>query len=97
MNDTFTALTCVDWLGDALCKLTARWNPHHIYRDRQRVHPCHQRRDELSTPGRAGVRQDPPSATGMPAVMIRQLDALAKVMVYTTTDDQRAWSERRPT
>ena len=29
------------------------------------------------------------AATGMPAVMIRQLDALAKMMVYTTTSDQR--------
>ena len=26
----------------------------------------------------------------MPAVIIRQLDALVKMMVYTTTDDQRA-------
>ena len=29
------------------------------------------------------------ASTGMPAVMIRQLDALAKLMENTTTDDQR--------
>ena len=22
VNDTFTALTCIDWLGDGLCKIT---------------------------------------------------------------------------
>ena len=26
VNDTFTALTCIDWLGDALCKLTTIWD-----------------------------------------------------------------------
>ena len=27
VNDTFTALTCIDWLGDALCKITATGLP----------------------------------------------------------------------
>ena len=27
VNDTFTALTCIDWLGESLCKVTARWRP----------------------------------------------------------------------
>ena len=27
INDTFTALTCIDWLVDALCRISARWNP----------------------------------------------------------------------
>ncbi len=27
VNDTFTALACIDWLGDGLCKIAARWQP----------------------------------------------------------------------
>ena len=27
VNDTFTALTCIDWLGDGLCKITATGLP----------------------------------------------------------------------
>ena len=26
VNDTFTALACIDWLGDGLCKIAARWH-----------------------------------------------------------------------
>ena len=41
VNDTFTALTCIDWLSDGLCKVAAGWNPKLVQRDRQgnvRVH-----------------------------------------------------------
>ena len=34
VNDTFTALTCIDWIGDSLCKVTGRWQPTRVYRDR---------------------------------------------------------------
>src|ERR1700684_1655745 len=33
VNDTFTALTCIDWLGDSLCKITGRWHPAVCHRD----------------------------------------------------------------
>ncbi|MGZ4741398.1 MAG: DUF2254 domain-containing protein, partial [Ilumatobacteraceae bacterium] len=33
VNDTFTAITCVDWLSDGLCKITANWNPRLVHRD----------------------------------------------------------------
>jgi len=33
VNDTFTALTCIDWIGDSLCKVTGRWQPTRVYRD----------------------------------------------------------------
>ena len=33
VNDTFTALTCIDWIGDSLCKVTGRWLPIRFYRD----------------------------------------------------------------
>ena len=34
VNDTYTALTCVDWLGNTLCKLAKVWRPAQAYRDR---------------------------------------------------------------
>jgi uncharacterized membrane protein len=34
VNDTFTALTCIDWLGDSVSKICARWNPVTVHRDR---------------------------------------------------------------
>ncbi len=33
VNDTFTALTCIDWLGESLCKVTVRWRPLRVHRD----------------------------------------------------------------
>ena len=27
VNDTFTAMTCIDWLGESLCKIAAEWSP----------------------------------------------------------------------
>jgi uncharacterized membrane protein len=33
VNDTFTALTCIDWLADGLSKLSTRWSPQRVYRD----------------------------------------------------------------
>ncbi|MGH3291178.1 MAG: DUF2254 family protein [Trebonia sp.] len=34
VNDTFTALTCIDWLGDSLCKIAVEWRPQSCHRDR---------------------------------------------------------------
>jgi len=33
VNDTFTALTCIDWLSDGLCKISARPSLERIHRD----------------------------------------------------------------
>ena len=34
VNDTFTAMTCIDWLGDSLCKIAGTWHPQTCHRDR---------------------------------------------------------------
>jgi len=89
VNDTFTALACIDWLADGLCKIADRWQPATVHRDatghvrvitvtigfRRLVERAHDK-----------IRQ---ASRGMPAVMIRQLDGLAKVMAYTTSASQR--------
>jgi uncharacterized membrane protein len=80
VNDTFTALTCIDWIGDCLCKVTGRWQPTRVYRDGSgtpRLIATQISYERLVRRAFEKVRQ---SGHGMPAVMIRQLDALAKIM-----------------
>jgi uncharacterized membrane protein len=83
VNDTFTGMTCVDWIGDGLCRISNSWHPHRIRRDAEghiRViafQPDFQRLVERTFDT---IRQ---AAVGMPAIMIRQLEALAKIMEQT--------------
>jgi uncharacterized membrane protein len=89
VNDTFTALTCIDWIGDSLCKVTGRWQPTRVYRDAAggvRVITTEVSWERLVQRSVEKIRQ---AARGMPAVMIRQLDALAKIMERTTTPADR--------
>src|SRR5205807_655462 len=90
VNDTFTALTCIDWLSDGLCKLTARFHPRRVHRDRDsnvRVIAADVSYSRFVERAFDKIRQ---AGKGMPAVMIRQLDALAKVMAFATASEQRA-------
>ncbi|MHB8465841.1 MAG: DUF2254 domain-containing protein [Acidimicrobiales bacterium] len=89
VNDTFTALTCIDWLGDALCKLSARWQPSAVHRDANghiRVIAAELPYARFVDRSFDKIRQ---AGRGMPAVMIRQLDALAKILEHATTAEQR--------
>ncbi len=87
VNDTFTALTCIDWIGDSLCKVTGRWQPTRVYRDSRgevRVITTEATWERLVQRAFEKVRQ---AGSGMPAVQIRQLDALAKIMERVTAAD----------
>jgi uncharacterized membrane protein len=89
VNDTFTALTCIDWLGASLCKLTANWRPARAHRDSHgyvRLITADVTYDRLVERAFEKIRQ---AGHGMPAVLIRQLDALAKIIDHTTTERQR--------
>lgn len=33
VNDTFTALTCIDWLSECLCRITTGWHPQRVHQD----------------------------------------------------------------
>ncbi|HET7014028.1 MAG TPA: DUF2254 domain-containing protein [Streptosporangiaceae bacterium] len=91
VNDTFTAITCIDWIGDSLYKVTGNWQPRHVYRDSAgqvrviTIEPTYERLVERSF---EKLRQ---ASTGMPAIMIRQLDALAKIMQRADTEAERAF------
>jgi uncharacterized membrane protein len=89
VNDTFTALTCIDWIGDTLYKVTGRWQPTRVYRDpagEVRVIATETTYARLVARGFEKIRQ---ASRGMPAIMIRQLDQLAKIMERTTRDQDR--------
>jgi uncharacterized membrane protein len=89
VNDTFTALTCIDWLGENLCQIVAQWHPARVHRDGRgfiRVIAAEPSYDRLVQRSFEKLRQ---SSLGQPAVMIRLLDALARIMAETTTEGQR--------
>ncbi|WP_441251782.1 DUF2254 domain-containing protein [Kitasatospora sp. McL0602] len=89
VTDTFTAMTCVDWLGDCLCRITTGWHPQRVRRDPHghiRVIAYQPDYERLVQRAFEKIRQ---SAAGMPAVMIRQLDALYKIMAQTSMPDRR--------
>jgi uncharacterized membrane protein len=89
VNDTFTALTCIDWLSDSLCKVAGRWHPARVHRDRAgavRVITTEPTYERMVQRAFDKIRQ---SARGLPAVLIRQLDALGRIMERTTAEDQR--------
>jgi uncharacterized membrane protein len=94
VNDTFTALACIDWLGDGLCKIADRWQPHVVHRDatgQVRVITVTVDFQRLVQRTHDKIRQ---ASRGMPAVMIRQLDALAKVMTYTSSSQRELLLEQ---
>ena len=89
VNDTFTALTCIDWLGDGLCSVTSRWRPLRVHRDSHgfvRVITAHVSYNGLVERAFEKIRQ---AGRGMPAVMIRQLEALTKILDHTSGPEQR--------
>jgi uncharacterized membrane protein len=89
VNDTFTALTCIDWIGDSLYKVTGRWQPTRVYRDPAgavRVIATETTYTRLVNRGYEKVRQ---AGRGMPAVLIRQLESITRIMERTGTSAER--------
>jgi uncharacterized membrane protein len=90
VNDTFTALTCIDWLSDGLSEISSRVLDEGVYRDREghvrliELDPSYARMvnrsfDKVRQAGRA-----------MPAVIIRMIDALTYIAENTTSSQQRS-------
>jgi uncharacterized membrane protein len=89
VNDTFTALTCIDWLGESLCKVSTSWHPTRVHRDSDgyvRVITAHVSWKGLVERAFEKIRQ---AGRGMPAIMIGQLDALTKIMRDVSSAEQR--------
>ena len=89
VNDTFTGMTCVDWIADCLCRIYAVWRPQRIRRDGEghiRVIAFQPDFERLVERTFDTIRQ---AAVGMPAIMIRQLDAVAKILEQVTDRHDR--------
>lgn len=90
VNDTFTALTCIDWLCDGLCKISGRRLAEGLYRDRLgevRLIEAGPSYDRMVNRAFDKIRQ---AGRGMPAVAIRLADALARVMEHAASPGQQA-------
>jgi uncharacterized membrane protein len=89
VNDTFTALTCIDWISAGLSKISGRALEEGIYRGRSgrirliEFDPSYSR---MVNRAFDKVRQ---AGGGMPAVVIRMLDALTHVAESTNGSTQR--------
>jgi uncharacterized membrane protein len=89
VNDTFTALTCIDWLSAGLSKISTRSLEEGVYRGRSgkirliEFDPTYSR---MVNRAFDKIRQ---AGHGMPAVIIRMLDALDHVGESTRHQSQR--------
>jgi uncharacterized membrane protein len=89
VNDTFTALNCIDWLGDCLCRAAVRSLPDGVHRDSLgvvRVIDPVITFEALVKSACDKIRQ---AGRGMPAVMIRQLQSLQRVAIVVQDDGKR--------
>jgi uncharacterized membrane protein len=89
VNDTFTALTCIDWLSAGLSRVSRRTLSEGVYRDRfGRVRLIEFDHSYARMVNRA-FDKPRQAARGMPAVIIRMIDALSSIMEQTTSEEQR--------
>jgi uncharacterized membrane protein len=89
VNDTFTALTCLDWLSAGLCRLSERELASDVFRDEEgriRLVGAGWSYERMISRSFSKIRQ---AAVGMPAVLIRMLDTIRVVANSTTTSSQR--------
>jgi uncharacterized membrane protein len=95
VNDTFSALTCIDWLGAGVSRVSSQMLPSGVYRDRlgqirlieevvSYPHMVNRAFDKIRQAGRA-----------MPAVAIRQLASLAGIAASTTVPEERGALRRQ--
>jgi uncharacterized membrane protein len=89
VNDTFTALTCLDWLSAGLCRLSERELASDVFRDEEgriRLVGAGWSYERMISRAFSKIRQ---AAVGMPAVLIRMLDTIGVVANSTTSSSQR--------
>jgi uncharacterized membrane protein len=79
VNDTFTALNCIDWLGDCLCRAAGDPLPDGIYRDGSGAIRLIDPAITFERLVKASFDKIRQAGRGMPAVLIRQLENLLKV------------------
>jgi uncharacterized membrane protein len=89
VNDPFSALTCIDWLGANLARLSSTSLPSGVYRDTLgQIRLIEPEIGYARIVNRAfdKIRQ---SGRGMPAVLIRQLETLAIIGEVAPGEEER--------
>ena len=89
VNDTFSAITCIDWLSDGLTRAAAHGSSEGLYLDRRgEVRLIVPKPDFARMVNRSfdKIRQ---AGRSTPAVAIRLMEGLGRVLAYATIPDQR--------
>jgi uncharacterized membrane protein len=89
VNDTFSALTCIDWLSDGLTRAAVRGSAEGLYLDRQgQIRLIEPQPDFTRMVNRSfdKIRQ---AGRSMPAVSIRLMESFGRILPHTTTPEQR--------
>jgi uncharacterized membrane protein len=95
VNDTFTALTCIDWLSAGLGRVSGRVLDEGVYRDstgRVRLIEFDPSYARMVNRSFDKIRQ---GARGMPAILIRLIDSLGSITLDTTSAEQRTVLRRQ--
>lgn len=90
VNDTFTALNCIDWLGDCMCRAAVRPLPNGIYCDLDGVVRLIEPTITFERLVRGATDKIRQAGRGMPAVLIRQLENFRKVVTVPGGYQERA-------
>jgi len=89
VNDTFTALNCIDWLGDCLCRSAAGPLPLGIYHDRRGVVRLVEPVLTVERLIKGATDKIREAASGMPAIYIRQLENFKKIVTATYSPEHQ--------
>jgi uncharacterized membrane protein len=90
VNDPFTAMTCIDRLGEALCRFAERVPPSPLRYDDDGQLRVIAHSFTFADVTAAAFNQIRQYGHGSAAVMIRLLDTMAAVAAYTTRKEDRA-------
>jgi uncharacterized membrane protein len=94
-NDPFTAMTCVDWLGEALCRLAERALPSPFRYDQHGALRVIAEPVTLASVVDTAFNQIRQYGRSAPAVLIRMLEALAVIAQGTERRDMLAALRRQ--
>lgn len=94
VNDTFTALNCIDWLGDCLCQTATTRLPDGVYRDMSGIIRLIEPVITLQRLVKGATDKIRQAGSGMPAVLIRQLENFGKLLRVSQSAELRTVIER---
>lgn len=89
INDPFTAITCIDFLGAANSTIARRKLPQQVYHDGNGVPRVHSHPISFESALDASFNQLRQTASAKPDIVIRLLEALTNIQRCCLTDAQR--------